>query len=230
MRNQMNPLYNSKEQQGEIFLSALNHKITNKEFNLLQDEAGFSPPNIFPIERLVQPLASKNFPTYGLREYTWAIHECDFNRLRGYSSWMKTYLSSIYIYCDKIPEEWMPVESDYYYLVIETALNDKEKDEICRLFISFIEWLYDWVPPNPGYDDYYCLLTWTFLRRMQNATSDKYFSKTLDLLLRKNYSSERLDELTVSERGISEWLKLHRSIPCHSESMRINFEKIILGQ
>ena len=222
--------FDSRQTQGTEFVEVLGDKISLKEFDLLRAEAGFNAPNNFPIGSIIHPLLSKQFPSEDPYEYEWAIYECGFDCLWNYSAWMRTYLASLYIYCNKRRQWGISIESDYYYLVIETALNQQPKEIVLvPAFLSFVEWLYDWVEADTGYDDYYCLLTWMLLRRLSGATDHKRFRKVIDLLLAKRYSRQELSMLTVSDRGIEAWFELHQRIPC-PEALRTDFERIIRGE
>ena len=222
--------FDSQQTQGTEFLKILSGKIRLDEFDLLRAEAGFSFPNNFSIDAIVGVLLSRQFPSENLYEYEWVIYECEFDRLRRYSAWMKMYLASLYIYCNKRRQWGITIESDYYYLVIETAIDQQPKEkELVPAFLSFVEWLYDWVEADTGYDDYYCLLAWTLLRRLSDSNEHKCFRKVVDFLLDKHYSIQELSELTVSDRGIEAWFELHQRIPC-PEVLRADFERIIRGE
>lgn len=224
----MTSLFGATQEQGWRFLAALAEKIDPSEFGRLGGEGGFAPPNLFPIEAVVRVLKSRTFPTEGFYDYEWAIYECGFERLKEYSSWMQLYLASLYVYCNKRRQWGTTIESDYFYLMIELALDDRQRQEFVPLCLSFIEWLHEQVVPDTGYDDYYCLLTWTFLRRLSGETDHPCFRAVVDRLLEKGYSTEELQVLTVSDRGIEAWDELHERIPC-PEPLRNDFEQIIWG-
>lgn len=220
----------SRQTQATGFLEVLSSHIEIEEFDLLCAEAGFSAPNYFSIEAVTRVLLSRQFPHEKEYEYEWAIYECGFDRLWNYSAWMRIYLASLYIYCNKRQQWGITIESDYYYLAIVTALDQKSKEEqLISAFISFIEWLNNCVEADTGYNDYYCLLAWTLLRRLSGSTDHKDFRKVVDFLLEKHYSAEELTELTVSDRGIDAWFDLYQKIPC-SEALKTDFEMIIRGE
>lgn len=223
-------LFDSRQTQGIEFLEIVGANISLKEFDLLHSEAGFNAPNNFPIKLIIHPLLNKQFPVKDLYEYEWAIYECGFDCLWDYSAWMKIYLASLYIYCNKRRQWGITIESDYYYLVIKTALEQQAKEiELVSVFLSFVEWLYDWVEADDGYNDYYCLLSWTLLHRLSNSINHKYFRQVVDLLLAKRYSGEELSMLTVSDRGSEAWFGLHQRIS-HPETLEADFERIIRGE
>lgn len=221
-------LFGSTPDQGSRFLGALAEEIDPRELGQLAKEGGFSPPNLFPIEAIARILKSRTFPTEDFYEYEWAIYESGLERLKEYSSWMQLYLASLYVYCNKRRQWGITIESDYFYLMIELALDERQRQEFLPLCLSFLEWLHDQVPADTGYDDYYCLLTWTLLRRLSGETDHPSFQRVVDLLLEKGYSTEELQALTVGDRGIEAWHELHERISC-PEPLRRDFEQIIWG-
>lgn len=221
-------LFGSTRDQGSRFLEVLAEKIDPREFGQLSKEGGFVLPNLFPIGAIVRVLESRTFPTEGFYEYEWAIYESGLERLKGYSSWMQLYLASLYVYCNKRQQWGIRIESDYLYLMIELVLGARRQQELLPLCLCFLEWLHDEVAPGVGYDDYYCLLTWALLRRLSGGTDHPCFQPVVDRLLKNAYSTEELQELTVSDRGIEAWHELHERIPC-PEPLRNDFEQIIWG-
>ncbi len=222
-------LFDARPTQGADFLAIIDGHIRRDEFDLLRAEDGFSAPNDFPIEAVIAPLGSRQFPREDPHEYEWAIDECDRNHFRLYSAWMRTYLAALYVYCNKRKQRLMEVESDYYYLVLERALAQEPQEKaLVPAFLSFLEWLSDWVEADEGYNAYYCLLTWALLRRLSGTTDHNCFRKVMDLLLAKHYSEQELRLLTVAARGIEAWFALHERIPC-PEALRTDFERIIRG-
>lgn len=209
-------MFDSSRVTGSKFIEFIKKQIDMKEFSALSREAGFADPNTFTVEQVVQPLIDEEFPQYDHYEYLWAIFESDLERLRRYSRWMKIYLSSLYIYCNKVKQWGMVVESDYFYLVVETELDDPDLDS-ARQFLTFLEWLYEYVEGDDGYDDFYCLLTWTLLRRLIGATDDELFLRVRKTLSDRIPLERHLSELTVSKRDVSSWFDLHQRIPLSEE-------------
>lgn len=210
------------------FLNFLRIKIDDEEFRLLQSEAGFNAPNEFDVENIKRCVVLGEFPNDDFYEYLWAIYECGWENLRRYSPWMRACIASFYIYCNKRRQGPVEVESDYFLLAIEAAL-ETQKPELPARFLDFIEWLHDSVPAAEGYDDYFALLSWGLLQRMAQTRKEDVLRAVLDVLLNKGYSTERLTELTVSDRGIESWLDLHRRLPSAGASIDKDFERIIAG-
>ena len=222
-------LFGAAPDQGSGFLAALAERIDDRELDRLGREGGFEPPNRFPVEAFARVLESRTFPTEDVYDYEWAIYESGLECLKEYSSWMQLYLAALYVYCNKRRQWGITVESDYYYFMIELALDERQRQEILPLCLSFVEWLHDQVVPDTGYDDYYCLLTWTLLCRLAGGADHPRFLAVVDYLLEeKGYSTEELQDLTVSDRGIEAWHELHQRIPC-PEPLRSAFEQIIWG-
>jgi hypothetical protein len=210
---------------GPELLRHCKERIDLGEFEALREEPGFSPPNTFSVDELMQPLLRGRFPEDKHYEYLWAIYECGLELLERCSAAMRVYLSSLYVYCNKRRAWGMTVECDYYYALITTAKEpgtDFPPDEI----LAFIEWLIDHVEAGEGYDDYFCLLSWAFLRRIAGRTGDARFREVLAELVARGYSKERLAELTVSDRWPAPWLELHRSLG-PADGAEKEFERLI---
>lgn len=222
-------IFSATSNQGSQFLGDIEKKISPGEFDLLRLEGGFAAPNDFPIGKIIQVLRDREFPGEHFYEYEWAIYECGFECLSKYSIGMQALLAAIYIYCNKRRRWGIAIESDYFYLVTSSLLDEATaRKELLPAYVSFMEWLYDHVKPDAGYDDYYCLLTWTLLIRLSGSTAHPCFEKVLNLLLRKQYSREEIEGLTVSDRGIEAWYELHRRIFC-PEPLKKDFDQILLG-
>jgi hypothetical protein len=221
-------LFSAAPNQGTAFLQHLARVLDASELERLRGEGGFGPPNDFPIERLAEVLAEREFPNANWYEFLWAIHEVAFERLASFSPALKAYLAALYLYCNKRQLWGLSVESDYYFLVL-TALRDEPDPDLSERFLTFVEWLEDAVPAATGYDDYYALLAWTLLRRLRGETQHASFQPVLDRLLAKNYGREELEALCDSERSIDAWWnELHEKIPC-PEALRLTFA-LIMGQ
>ena len=222
-------LFHSTNEVEADLLQTLHKCIDIREFSLLAEEGGFNAPNdgITADEfRLV--LASHEFPENNFYEYEWAIYESGYSRIRNHSTWMQLFLASLFVYCEKRKHFGLEISSDYHYLVLLLALENPDEINIGSLYLSFLEWLYVHVKPDYDFDDYYCLLTWLLLRRITNTTDHPDFLTVLDILEKRNYSTEELQELTVSDRGIESWLELHMQTPC-SKELEERFENIIFG-
>ncbi|ESQ15250.1 MAG TPA: hypothetical protein DDY14_17675 [Chromatiaceae bacterium] len=212
-----------------MFLQALSERISLGEFDLLGEEGGFTDPNEYiSVEAFAGILEERRYPRNNWYEFQWAIYECDYERLDQYSIWMRLFLASVYVYCNKKKKWGVDVESDFYYSIVLLAIADSESNELASQALSFIEWLHDCVEPDSYYDDYFCLLTWSLLRRLTNSTEHASFSDVMTTLLEKNYSSDRFTELTDSDCGIDAWSRLNRSIAC-PESLKKDFDKVGLG-
>jgi hypothetical protein len=203
-------------------------RIERGEVEALRGEPGFAPPNQFPVEELMQPLAVERFPEERHYEYLWAIYECGLDALQRCSAAMRVYLASLYVYCNKRRIWGATVECDYYYALIETA-RERGTDFPPAELLAFIEWLNDRVPAAEGYDDYFCLLSWAFLRRLAGRTDDERFREVIAHLAAKRYSKERLGELTVSDRWPAAWLELNRLLPPGGARIDREFERLVSG-
>ena len=222
-------LFHSTNEVGPDFLQTLHKCIDKKEFSLLAKEGGFTDPNNYiTVDEFILVLASHEFPKNNFYEYEWAIYESGYSRIRNHSNWMQLFLASLFVYCEKRKHFGLEISSDYHYLVLLLALENPDVKKLGALYLSFLEWLQDHVQPDTGFDDYYCLLTWLLLRRITNTSDHPDFLTVLDILEKRNYSTEELQELTVSDRGIESWLDLHMQIPC-SKELEERFENIIFG-
>lgn len=163
-----------------------------------------------------------------IASYQWSINESvGYAGLIQCSSWAKTYLAALYIYCSRLdPSE--DVESDYLYAIVEDALAGN-CTECSDLFVNFIEWLYDHVPPSPDYDDYFTLLTWLLLRRLRGGTTEVQFNTVKNKLLSRKYTPTQISTLTVCKRDAAAWFELHKRIPLRYGASNEDFETIILG-
>lgn len=214
----------------EKYLSHIEARICFAELHTLATEPGFTDPNQFPFERILAPLKEKQFPLQDHYEYCWAIYECGFDRIERCSKWVKLYLASLYIYCNKRKQWGLKIESDYYYMVISAETNEGVTD-CSQQFLRFLEWLHEDVVEDEGYDNYYLLLSWSLLRRLRNEVSDCVFQDVLRTLISKQYSADNIFALTVSERGGSAWYDLYRSIPMPLNYVETyEFDAIVKGQ
>lgn len=220
--------FDARPTQAADFLTILRRQISAEEFQRLRTEAGFSPPNDFPIQRFVQILERSLFPTTDLMELQWALYECGIDRLREYTPWMKTYAAAVYVYCNKRRQWSVNIESEFYHMVIHTALDPSLCAKLAPPFLSFIEWLSDKVEPDVGYDDYYCLLSWLLLRRGLQRTDDDGFRSIVEALLARQYTTETISMLSVAENNLERWWQLHEQLPC-PDRFRSDFERIVLG-
>lgn len=209
-------------------LAFLRDRIDAEEFRALSREAGFLSPNEFDFESIGRPLQAMEFPAAGWYEIEWAIYECGWENLLRYSVDMKAYLASLYVYCNKRKQWSIVIDSDYFYLAIEAALESKHPGS-AQNFAGFIEWLNDHVVPDQGYENYYELLSWALLQRIAQTDGVAAMQAVLTVLRAKNYNAERLSELTVSDRSMVAWLELHRRVPSAGAALDEQFERIILG-
>lgn len=212
----------------QSFLGFIRGRIEWAEFSKLSKEGGFDDPNNFNIEQIIRPLKNGAFPRKNHYEYMWAIYECSVKRLQGYSKSMQIYIASLYIYCNKVQQWGMSVESDFYYLIVNAELSQLDLDEIRQLLI-FLEWLHEYVRADHGYDDYFCLLSWTFLRRLIKLTNDKSFQMIATNLMSRNYTKSYLAELSVSEMTPDNWYELHQRIPFGDSTLFVDWKRVILG-
>lgn len=222
-------MFKVRQSEGSEFLRSLAGKIDVREFDRLRTESGFVCPNDYiSVEELTQVLASHEFPQNRHYEYEWAIHESGFESWPDFSVWMQMFLAALYVYCNKRKDWAMLVESDYHYAVVQLSLQRVEGPKVARLYLGFIEWLCVWVEADVGYDDYFCLLTWTLLRRLSGAAHDDTFLEVLNALAEREPGRDYLCSLTDSVKSIETWYQLHEKIPC-PQTFRSQFDKIILG-
>jgi hypothetical protein len=200
--------FGAKPEAEAAILGSIDARVRHSDFDSLRAEAGFSAPNEFPVERLITLLRTRQFPRSDWYEYEWAIYECGFEALERLEPTMRMFLAFIYIYCNKRQQWGITIESDYYWLLIQTA-----RSEPADLSLSFIAWLNDHVSADVGYDDYDCLLSWLMLRRIRGDTSDPMFSAVVETLAKRAYTADQLSVLTVSDRDAASWLSLHRQLP-----------------
>lgn len=222
--------FGSKREQSRQFLQILQKRINPREFDLLRTEGGFTDPNEYlPIEEITRVLNNYEFPGEGFYEFEWAIYECEFDCLRKYSIWMQALLASLYVYCNKRKQWGITIDSNYHYLIISLVLDEPQKKDLALSYLAFLEWLHDHVEADIGYENYFSLLTWTLLRRLTGLTNHPRFQKVVDILLKKNYSTDVIETLTVSDLGIEAWYELHQKIPCPS-LLKKQFDQIIRGK
>jgi hypothetical protein len=213
---------------GRELMRHCKERIDAREFDALREEPGFSPPNTFSVEELMQPLARERFPEENHYEYLWAIYECGLGLLERCSAAMRVYLASLYVYCNKRRIWGTTVECDYYHALIHITRESRTDFRPAEL-LAFIEWLNDHVPAAEGYDDYFCLLSWAFLRRLAGRTDDERFREVIAHLGAKRYSKERLAELAVSDRWPAAWLELNRLLPAAGAGIEKELEHLISG-
>jgi hypothetical protein len=222
-------LFDSNSDDEAHFLKALHEQIDNDEFALLAKEGGFTDPNKYiSVDEFEQVLASHKFPNNNLYEYIWAIYESGYSRLKQYSTWMQLFLASLFVYSDKRKQWSTSISSDYHYLVLLLAIQNPDSEKIGTFYLSFLEWLESEIKPDIGFDNYYCLLSWLLMRRLTNTVDHPKFLAVLDILEKREYTTEQLETLTVSDRSIESWLKLHSQIPCPNE-LEERFEQVIFG-
>ena len=220
--------FGSPSTAGAELLRHCKERIDADEFEALREAPGLSEPNTFSVGELVQPLRRERFPEDNHYEYLWAIYESGLEVVERCSAAMRVYLSSLYLYCNKRRAWGMTVECDYYYLLIEAAKQADAGFQPAEI-LAFIEWLYEHVRADAGYDDYFCLLSWAFLRRVAGRTGDEHFRQVLAELASRRYSSDRLAELTVSDRWPAAWLELHRDLAPLGGAVDKEFERLICG-
>ena len=209
-------------------LSFFEKQIKPQELSKLSELGGFCDPNNFPVSRFLDPLREKHYPQKDFADFRWAINESEIAHLKQLSQVLQFYLSSLYIYCNKIEPGGLDIEGDCYFLTIQSELSTGISQS-SEYFLMFIEWLYDHVEEGEGYEDYYLLLGWLLFRRLRQDGSREIFSKVFDALKNKHYPREVLETLTVSENGINEWLTLNRQIPGLHGYTPEDFEPIIRG-
>lgn len=221
-------LFSCSSSQEGVFLALLSKNLEVGEWDRLQHEGGFREPNCFEIEAFKRILEELQFPRTSFYEYQWAIYECGVPRLLRYSAWMQTFLSSVYLYCNKRQQWGIEIQSDYFYVMASLNTDGQGPVALWEATIQFLEWLYECVKPGQGYRDYYCLLTWSMLRRLSGADPDCLLERVVEILLARKYTPEEIELLTVSDRNQGAWYRLHQEIPC-PEKLREPFERIILG-
>ena len=211
-------------------MAKIRNAVSLDEFRLLGKEGGFTDPNEYiSVDLFKHVLKRGEFPEEGFYEYQWAINECEFGRLQGYSVEMQIFLSSLYVYCNKRKLWGVTADSDYYYLAISLVVNNSLKTPLALEYLSFLEWLQDTVEPDVGYEDYYCLLTWVFLRRLTETTNHPQFKEVMRLLLAKNLTQSEIECFTDSERGMDAWIELNEIIPC-PVLLKESCEQIVWGR
>ncbi len=220
-------MFNTQSSEPYEFLKKLENDIDFDEFTELAAMAGFSDPNNFPIEKITNILETKSFPTEDHYEFLWAIYECGRDELTHMSCPMRIYLASLYVYCNKIYLWGTAIESDYYLIMLNAAIESESGEY--ETLLCFVEWLHDYVQPDEGHDDYFCLLTWIFLQRKARLTNRFEFQKVLTFLEAKQYTQQQLDELTVSDNWRENWLGLSDSLPVVYDVEAERYTKIIYG-
>lgn len=197
------------------------------EFSLLGREGGFGGPGELPIEIVQIPLCTGEFPKDRLYDIEWAIYECDIDRIRLYSVWMKIYLAALYVYCNKVRQWGVSVESEYYLMAIEEVIG--EGGEVVDVFLGFIEWLWEVVKPDVGYEDYFCLLSWVMLMRSAESTNSELFDKVVMMLKGKGFGAGDMEALSVAEGWQARWLQLSDRLDPGHRYDRSDYERIIYG-
>lgn len=214
---------------GVHFLDALSDNIVDGDLASLAGSGGFGPPNAFEYERILSPLRERKFPDHDFYEYVWAIYECGYEAIAMLPRWARLYIASLYLYCNKLKQWSIDIESDYYYMILVGELEEGITD--CSLwFLKFIEWLFECVSQDEGYEDYFLLLSWVLLRRLRGDANEQVYNSVMDVLLAKDLSGDDLRMLAVSDRGMSSWLEIHKRIPLRYRYSSDDYEKIICGK
>jgi hypothetical protein len=214
---------------GIRFLEAVSNNIDKGDLASLAGAGGFAPPNDFEFERILVPLRERRFPDSDFYEYEWAIYECGYEAIAMLPRWARLYVCSLYLYCNKLRQWSINIESDYYYMVLVGELEDGVSD--CSLwFCRFLEWLFECVPQDDGYEDYFLFLSWLLLKRLRGDTNEHVYENVMDVLLRKNLTGDGIRMLTVSDRGMNSWIELHKRIPLRYRYASLVYERIICGE
>jgi len=221
-------MFDAKITDESEILDFLGENLPEQELIGLAAEFGFVAPNDYPFEKFLEPAQKKRFPRENLYDLEWAIYECGVERLALYSRPIQMYTSALYVYCNKIHQWGMCIESDFLYRVVKLELkNGVSPYSIC--FSKFIEWLHEFVDEDLGYQDFYLLLTWLLLSRLTSEAPANRMREVISYLLNKRLTGEDIDALSVSEYTRAHWLELHRAIPLADASLDADFEKIIAG-
>ncbi len=213
---------------GARFLDVLSSHICGDDFASLAGAGGISPPNNFGLDRLLLPLKERRFPDANYFDYEWAIYECGYEIVAGLPRWPRLYLCALYLYCNRMQQWGTDIDSDYYYMVLVGELNDGVSDCVLQ-FASFLEWLWECVPQDDGFEDYFLLLSWVLLKRLQPDHNEAVYRNAMAALREKNLTREAIESLTVSARGRDAWLHIHKRIPLAYGFSSRDYEMIICG-
>lgn len=197
---------------GAELLRFLRYQISADDLEPLRSEAGVNFPNTFTFEDLIRPLNEGAFPVADHYEYMWAIHESNLDNLSRLSVFARAYLSVLYVYCNKIQQWGMTVESDYYLMLVEAAVESPAEELPIRL-LRFVESLHDHVTGDAGYDDYVCLLSWLALVCITGGNHAGTAYQAIQTLKSRKKFSSYLNEETTSLRSLDDWLVLSARIP-----------------
>jgi len=221
-------MFSTRSNAGAEFLEFLRSRIDLDEFRHLAKEGGFSPPNTFTIEDIIGPILDARFPAADHYEFEWAIYECGLDNLRSYTKEMRIYLCAIYMYCNKVRQWGISIESEYHRMAVTSVLERSDPAYI-KNFITYLEWLFENVEPDQGYEDYFCLLSWIILQRVAQDASSDLFDLVMSHLSSKNYSVQQLSELSVIEQWNADWLQLSETIPLNYGHSEVDYKRIICG-
>jgi len=119
------------------FLAKLSNEISGGDLDPLSREAGFLPPVSFDFKKFVYILDRRCFPEEDYIEYSWALSECEFERLRLHGEAVRLFVSSVFLYCNVRQPLGVRVESDFYWLGVDAALRGERRLGIA--FFNFIE-------------------------------------------------------------------------------------------
>lgn len=145
--------------------------------------------------------------------------------------WVRIYLSSLFIFCDKleVPLYGEGVVGEYYFLIVESALCLSDP-KITILLSRFLEWLHAHVPNDGEHDNdnYFSLLSWLLLRRLAGGTEKQIFNDVKKELLSRKSTINNISFPSMMG-GESTWLKLHQAIPLRYGATKNEFDLIING-
>lgn len=185
------------------FLRVLSKEVSPRELLLLSEEAGFLPPVSFSFDRIRAVLDKGRFPVEHEIEYSWALAECELSRLMDFSVPVRILVSSIFAHCNMRQPLGTRIESDFYWLGVEGALQGKSH-RLRLAFCSFLERLETFESMSTESQKYFCSLSQCFLRAGAGLFSESSFDQRIALL--KSWINGKEDsDVTDSLRGLDPW-------------------------
>jgi hypothetical protein len=185
------------------FLAAVSKAISRNELARVAEEAGFLPPVSFEFEKLRAIANTRAFPRNEHIQYSWALYESELSRLKLFSDPIRMFLSGVFVYCNFHEPLGPRVESDFYWLGVESALQYRDP-KIGAAFCEFLESLGGYEKAANKYQKYFCSISICFLRAYAFPTDGFNFeAKTLEL---QTFVSDKTEsDVTDSLSGLSPW-------------------------
>ncbi len=227
-------MFNSAQDDDRKVLEFFEQHLKPSDLKSLSELAGFEEPNDFPVSCFLDPLKEKQYPSHDHGEFIWIMDESkcvlgkkEFDSYEELPKALQFYLSSLYIFCNKI-HCGQYLDGDFYYLIIRSELTS-EISPFSHYYLLFMEWLYEWVAGQEYYDDYYFLLTWLLLRRLRQDGQQEVFEEVMNALEKKRYSQQTIELLGVRAKGVEAWLALNHQIPGLHGYTPEDFDPLIRG-